>query len=175
MSDQQATGPSDASPASPPSPPPDTSWYAAAAAMETGPDVPPSEVTEPHRALGFGEAVGACLRQYGTFSGRAQRSEYWWWALFNLLVFVAVGLSRGVVGADATAVDVVAVIAGLALLLPNLAVTVRRLHDVDRSGWWILINFVPVVGSIILLVFAMLPGTPGENRFGLAPMPPSLV
>lgn len=174
MSDQQATGPSDATPASPASPPPDTSWYAAAAAMETGSDVPPSGVTEPHRALGFGEAVGACLRQYATFAGRAQRSEYWWWALFNLLVFVAVGLSRGVVGADATAADVVAVFAGLALLLPNLAVTVRRLHDIDRSGWWVLVGLVPVVGSIILLVFALLPGTPGENRFGLAPMPPSL-
>lgn len=172
MNDQQATGPSDTSP---PAPPPDTSWYAAAAAMETGSDAPPSGVTEPHRALGFGEAIGACLRKYSTFTGRSQRSEYWWWALFNLLVFVAVGLSGGVVGADATAVDVVAVIAALALLLPNLAVTVRRLHDIDRSGWWVLIGFVPVVGSIILLVFAMLPGTPGENRFGLAPMPPSLI
>ncbi len=144
--------------------------------METGTDAPSrGGVTEPHRALGFGEAVGACLRQYATFSGRAQRSEYWWWALFNTLVIGALVLSSGVAGADAAAQDMIAGVAVLVLLLPSLAVTVRRLHDIGRSGWWVLIGVVPVVGSIILLVFAMLPGTLGPNRFGPAPVPPSRI
>lgn len=139
------------------------------------------------------DAVKTCFRKYVDFSGRARRSEYWWWTLFSTvaqLVIVAVGLalifsalaaagttstdgspSTGALGALGVVAIVLFVVAGLfslATLLPGLAVTVRRLHDGDHSGWWILLSLVPV-GGFVLLVLEIMDGTPGPNRFGPSP------
>ncbi len=115
--------------------------------------------------MGFTEAVRSVLSDhYADFTGRASRSEYWWFALFSILVSIGISIARAIAG------DVVGGILGLlfvlALIVPSISVTVRRLHDSDRSGWWILIALVPMIGSLVLLVLMVLPGTPGENRFG---------
>ena len=106
-----------------------------------------------------------CWKKYVEFSGRARRKEYWMFTLFNILAMIAAGVVDGIIGTAGTIYGLY----GLAALLPGLAVSVRRLHDTDRSGWWILIAFIPVVGAIILLVFTCLDSTPGENRFGANP------
>src|SRR5258706_4153596 len=105
------------------------------------------------------------LKKYAVFSGRARRKEYWFFFLFNLIasmVLSAVDVAVGTMG-------ILSIIYGLALLIPSIAVGVRRMHDIDRSGWWLLIAFVPFIGVIVLLVFALLPGTAGDNRFGPDP------
>ena len=112
--------------------------------------------------MGFGEAVKTCFGKYVDFSGRASRSEYWWFYLFYIIVAVIAGLIDGLLETQFVGLIVV-----LAMLLPILAVGVRRLHDIDRSGWWLLIGFVPVIGGIVLLVFACLPSK-DPNRFGPA-------
>jgi uncharacterized membrane protein YhaH (DUF805 family) len=104
------------------------------------------------------DAVKTCFAKYVTFSGRARRSEYWWWALFYLIV--AVIFSGIGTAAHAPALGLVTIL----ILLPTLAVTIRRLHDTNRSGWWILIGLIPIVGSIILLVFTVQDSTPGPNN-----------
>jgi uncharacterized membrane protein YhaH (DUF805 family) len=114
----------------------------------------------------FGVAVRTCLTQYAGFSGRARRSEYWWFALFSFLVYLVASLLDAGIGAQ-----VFGVIAALGLLLPTLAVGCRRLHDTGRSGWWWLIGLVPFAGGIVLLVFACLDSEPGPNRFGPSPKP----
>lgn len=106
-----------------------------------------------------------CWKKYVDFSGRARRSEYWMFVLFNILAS-AVALLLDVILATPLAFSN---LYSLAVILPGLAVAVRRLHDTDRSGWWLLINFVPVVGGIVLLVFFCGNSTPGENRFGANP------
>lgn len=113
--------------------------------------------------MGFSTAVSACLSEYASFEGRARRSEYWWFSLFMLLVFiVAAGIGAVI------EVPIIFIIAALALLLPSLAGAVRRLHDTDKSGWWLLIGVLPF-GNIALLVFHCQDGTPGPNKFGPSP------
>lgn len=93
---------------------------------------------------------------------RSVRSEYWWFALFNIVALTAISL----LGALLHDHGVLYTLASLALFLPALAVGVRRLHDLDRSGWWLLVGFVPVIGTILLLVWFCTRGTTGPNRFG---------
>ena len=111
------------------------------------------------------------LRKYATFEGRARRKEYWFFILFNVLAVVVLGIIDVVLGTSSkeTGLGLLSGLYLLAVLLPALAVTVRRLHDTDRSGWWILINFIPVIGAFVLLIFTLLDGTPGSNRFGPSP------
>lgn len=113
------------------------------------------------------------LSQYVGFGGRARRAEYWWFFLFSLLVGIVTSILDSVLGTDfegsSTSGGVLNLIASLALLLPSLAVAVRRLHDTDRTGWWLLIGLIPLVGAIVLLVFFVQDGTPGPNRFGPSP------
>ena len=111
--------------------------------------------------MGFGEAISTCFRKYVDFNGRAVRSEYWFFALFQFLVLVALSIVDAVVGTG-----VLSTLGTLALLLPALAVGARRLHDTDKSAWWLLIGLIPLVGAIVLIVFFVQPGTPGANRFG---------
>jgi uncharacterized membrane protein YhaH (DUF805 family) len=116
--------------------------------------------------MNFTTAITTCFHKYVDFTARAIRSEYWYWVLFNVLAQIV-----------ATIVDVIIfghssiflAIVTLGLVLPSLAVAVRRLHDTDRSGWWILIALVPLVGAIILIVFMCQRGTVGPNRFGPEP------
>lgn len=118
-------------------------------------------------AVDFISAVKSCLGQYATFRGRAPRSEYWFFALFSVLVSVVAGIIDGVIG---NPINPATSIVTVALLVPGIAVAVRRLHDRDRSGWWYLLIFVPLVGAIVLLVWFCLKGTAGPNRFGDDPL-----
>lgn len=107
------------------------------------------------------------IKKYAVFSGRAERREYWFFTLFNLIFFTllyAFDLARlGETSADYIPLSM---IYALAVFLPNLAVTVRRLHDTGRSGWWTLIACVPVIGWIVLLAFLISDSQPGTNRYG---------
>ena len=119
--------------------------------------------------MSFMEAVKTCFSKYVDFTGRAPRSEFWWWVLFVIIVSVVLNIiDYGVLGADPAAggIAVLSSLWSLATLLPGLAVSVRRLHDTDRSGWWILIAFVPIIGFLVLLYFYIQNGTEGQNRFG---------
>lgn len=120
-----------------------------------------TEGSGPGRPMGFFEAISSCFSKYAQFSGRASRSELWYFALFYFLCALAVGGLEGIGSTDGSAAGLVF----LGFLLPSLAVAVRRLHDTDRSGWWLFIHFVPLVGAIVLLVFYCLAPTPGRNRF----------
>ena len=104
------------------------------------------------------------LKKYMVFEGRSRRQEYWMFLLVNLIItFVLALLSFGTLET----------IYGLAILIPSLAVTVRRLHDTDRSGWWILISLIPFLGALVLLYFCVLDSQPGSNQYG--PNPKSAV
>jgi uncharacterized membrane protein YhaH (DUF805 family) len=103
------------------------------------------------------------LRKYTVFSGRAGRPEYWWFTLANIIIVVVLDILGATVG---SILQVVGAIYGLAVFLPSLGVSIRRLHDTNRSGWWILIGIVPLIGWIVLLVFYCSAGTPGDNNYG---------
>jgi uncharacterized membrane protein YhaH (DUF805 family) len=110
------------------------------------------------------------LKKYAVFGGRSRRKEYWYFVLFSVIVSLVLSAIDALLGTfGSTNVGLLGGIYGLAVLIPSIAVSVRRLHDIDRTGWWVLIGLVPVIGTIVLLVFAVLDGTPGENRFGPNP------
>ncbi len=116
------------------------------------------------------------FKKYAVFSGRARRAEYWYFCLFNLLAVIALvfidafigGAMRGSSSTEAP-VGLLTVIYYLAMIIPMIAVTVRRLHDVGKSGWWIFISLVPVVGGIWLFVLTVMDSTPGDNQYGPNP------
>ena len=124
-------------------------------------------------------AVQTVLRKYAVFSGRASRSEFWWWVLALCLVSMALSLIEGAIFAPMLGYERVSPAAGqplgslfsIVVFLPALAVTVRRLHDTDHSGWWVLLGFIPIIGTLVLLWWYIQPGTEGDNRFG----PPEVV
>lgn len=107
------------------------------------------------------------LRQYADFSGRARRKEYWMFVLFNILIAVAIGIVEAML--LGLTFGVLSMIYGLAMLVPGLAVSVRRLHDTGRSGWWVLISLIPFIGVIVLLVFMATDGEQGTNQWGPNP------
>ena len=111
----------------------------------------------------------AALKKYATFEGRASRSEYWYFFLFNgLIQLVLVGLLL-VIPVLSPVINIVLIIYAIAMMLPSLAVVVRRLHDIGKSGWWYLIVFIPLIGFIVLLVFAVLDSELGNNKYGINP------
>ena len=113
--------------------------------------------------MSFPQAIEAGFKNYVNFSGRAVRSEYWFWVLFTGLGQIALTIIGMVIG-----ISVLTVLFALSTLLPGLAVSVRRLHDLDKAGWFLLFVLIPLVGAIILLVWACQEGTRGPNRFGPA-------
>jgi uncharacterized membrane protein YhaH (DUF805 family) len=115
--------------------------------------------------MGFGQAISSGFSNYVNFSGRACRSEYWYWILFIIIADIVAGIIDYAIG-----IQVVTGLFGLATLLPNLAVAIRRLHDLDRTGWWIFIGLIPLVGWIILIIWYCTRGTFGPNRFGPDPL-----
>jgi uncharacterized membrane protein YhaH (DUF805 family) len=115
--------------------------------------------------MNFGQAVSSGFSNYVNFSGRALRSEYWYWFLFVIIGSVVTVIIDNFIGFPVTNA-----IFGLAIILPGLAVTVRRLHDLDKSGWFILLGLIPLVGAIILIVWFCQKGTDGPNRFGPHPI-----
>ncbi|MBL8562935.1 MAG: DUF805 domain-containing protein [Gemmobacter sp.] len=138
--------------------------------------------------MGFKEAIETVLKQkYATFSGRASRSEYWWFVLFIMIValvlsgimMMGMDFTTGEMGTLAKLAAGLLVIFYLGVLIPSIAVAVRRLHDRNMSGWWYLgfiaLSFIPLVGfvaSIAMLVIFCLKGTDGDNRFGPDPLRP---
>ena len=108
----------------------------------------------------FGESIKTCFSKYADFSGRATRSEFWWWALFVTLASAASGIMS----------EVLSGVFSLAVLLPYLAVGARRLHDTDRSGWLQLIGLIPLIGWILLIVWFVQEGKE-PNRYGSTPGP----
>ena len=126
--------------------------------------------------MGFGEAVKSFWSHYSKFKGRSRRSEYWWIQLFLVLTNLAVAaIDLVLMNGDVERFiangggGIVGLIWILVTIVPALAVLVRRLHDTGKSGWWVLIGFVPLVGGIVLLVFTVLDSDSGENKFGESP------
>ena len=105
------------------------------------------------------------LKKYAVFSGRARRKEYWMFFLVNFIILLLLGLIEAALGLPA----VLTFLYTLAVLIPHIAVGVRRLHDTGRSGWWLLLSLVPLVGIFIVLFFLILDGQPGENSYGPNP------
>ena len=119
----------------------------------------------------------AVFRKYADFSGRARRMEYWMWVLMNIVIIIPAYILLLVLGMNEegpTAIGMIILgllgIYYLAILIPGLAVAIRRLHDSDKSGWFFLVNFIPGIGGLIFLILMILPGTQGDNRFGPDPL-----
>jgi uncharacterized membrane protein YhaH (DUF805 family) len=104
------------------------------------------------------------LNKYAVFTGQAQRAEYWYFVLFNFLFALGLDIFDHIIG-----IRILSSLYSLVVLIPGIAVAVRRLHDTDRSGWWLLINLIPVIGWIVCLVFLVQDSDPQENRFGPNP------
>lgn len=111
--------------------------------------------------MNFQDAVKSSLNKYAVFEGRASRSEYWWFFLFNITLYVA-----AIVLDSILSFGFLSMIVSLGLLAPSLAVGARRLHDINKSGWWQLLYLIPLIGFIIVLIFLVKQGDAGENRFG---------
>lgn len=113
--------------------------------------------------MNFVEAVRAGFRNYVRFDGRASRPEFWWWLLFAVLAALIVVSLDGTVFEESM---LLTLFVWLALVLPSVSVAVRRLHDTGRSGWWVLLSIIPVLGSLALLVLCLEEGDAGENQYG---------
>ena len=113
----------------------------------------------------------AALKKYATFSGRAQRSEYWYFVLFYFVIFIGLAIVDGITGSfdEEAGMGLLGSLFVIAMLIPSLAVGVRRLHDTNRSGWWLLVSIIPVIGLIVLVVFTIQDSQPGQNQFGPNP------
>lgn len=124
--------------------------------------------------MGFVEAVKSFYGRYVDFEGRSSRSEYWWVQLFYIIMaivlLIPVGLAASINEDIILLGAVPLIIFILAGILPMIAVTVRRFHDQDKSGWMYLLSFIPYVGGIVIIVFMCIGGTPGQNRFGADPL-----
>ncbi|MDF1608745.1 DUF805 domain-containing protein [Hoeflea sp. YIM 152468] len=117
--------------------------------------------------MDFQTAVRTCFQKYATVEGRARRSEYWWFFLFAFVANVILSLIDGVLFGNA---QVLSGIFGLAILLPSIAVGARRLHDTDRSAWWLLLILIPLIGFLVLLWWFVHKGTDGANQYGPDPL-----
>lgn len=111
------------------------------------------------------------FKKYATFSGRAQRAEYWYFFLFYILIFIGLSVVDSITGSFSAeaGMGLLGGIFALASLIPSIAVGVRRLHDTGRSGWWLLIALVPLIGAIVLLVFTVQDSAPSDNAYGPNP------
>ena len=105
------------------------------------------------------------LKKYAVFNGRARRQAFWMFFLFNFII----GLVLAILEAIVPVIRFIGIIYGLGVLIPYLAVGVRRLHDTGRTGWWLLIGLIPIVGEIVLLIFFVLDSQPGDNKYGPNP------
>lgn len=126
-----------------------------------------------NRQMTFGGAISTCFSKFADFSGRANLAEYWWFALFNLLVYVCVLILIFISGLSSTSVDgasagavVLFYIPMLILLIPNLSVTIRRLHDAGHPGSYFFFNFIPIIGPFIIFIYALQPSEELDNKYG---------
>lgn len=113
------------------------------------------------------------LKNYAVFGGRARRKEYWYFILFNLLALLGLGFIDGVIGTIdlESGMGLLSGIYSLAVLIPSIAVSVRRLHDTNRSGWWFLLYLIPFIGGLILLIFMVMDSQQSDNQYGPNPKP----
>ena len=118
--------------------------------------------------MGFSESIRTCLNKYIDFNGRASRPEFWWFFLALGVLWIALDVVNRTTGSSVAAVAELTAV--LALLFPALAVGARRLHDIDRTGWWQLIDLVPILGFVVLVIFMAKAGDDGPNRYGDPPM-----
>ena len=111
------------------------------------------------------------LKNYAVFRGRAQRQEYWYFFLFNILISIAFSFVDTLLATPGTeeGAGVLGTIYSLAVLIPSIAVGVRRLHDTGRTGWWMLIGLIPLIGALVLIYFFVLDSQPGTNEYGVNP------
>ncbi len=111
------------------------------------------------------------LNKYAVFNGRARRKEYWFFVLFNVLISLLLSIADGLTGTlnPLTGVGVLGGVYMIAIMIPSIAVAVRRLHDTGRSGWWLLISLIPIVGGLVLLYFLVLDSDPESNEYGECP------
>ena len=121
----------------------------------------------------FTQSISSGFSNYVNFSGRSGRSEYWYWVLFYLLAYIVLVIAAGVLGAmgGETIAVVVQLVFAVAVFLPSIAVCVRRFHDIDKSGWWVLIGLIPLIGPLVVLYFMVQPSDESDNRFGPVPEP----
>jgi uncharacterized membrane protein YhaH (DUF805 family) len=145
--------------------------------------LPPLEL--PHYGIGFVDAVKRAFKKYATFTGRASRSEYWWWTLFTFITYLVLGLLTYVVGIATSrdggrtpgllAVPLIILFAvfALGIIVPTLALTVRRLHDAGYSGLLALLFLVPYVGGLIIMIFALMPSSPAGAKYDPVPATPA--
>lgn len=116
--------------------------------------------------MSFQEAISSGLSRYFDFDTRSSRSEYWYWVLFAILLSIVAGVIDSIIF-DA---PILRSLVTLGLLIPGIAVSVRRLHDIGRSGWWYLIALIPAIGALVLIYWFVQPGTPGSNEYGDNPL-----
>ena len=111
------------------------------------------------------------LKKYAVFSGRARRKEYWFFTLFNIIASIVLALMDGAMGSLSASggFGLLSGIYALAVFIPSLAVLIRRLHDTGRTGWWVLLCFIPLIGFIVILVFLVLDSDPDANEYGPNP------
>ena len=119
--------------------------------------------------MGMMEAVQLFFKNYVNFQGRSRRAEYWWPVLLNIIVIIPLYLMMISGGALAGLGGLLYLVYILAVFLPGIAVVVRRLHDLDKSGWWYFIGLVPLIGGLLLLYWFCQPGTVGPNTYGADP------
>lgn len=114
--------------------------------------------------MSFSEAVKDGFDHYVNFEGRASRSSFWWWVLFVIIVSIVANIID-----SAADIAIFSIIVSLGLFLPGLSKAIRRLHDTGRSGWWVLIGLIPLIGFIVLLIFYLEKSEPADNQYGPAP------
>jgi uncharacterized membrane protein YhaH (DUF805 family) len=148
-------------------------------------DTVPPPLDRPYYGIGFGGAVARGFKKYATFTGRASRSEYWWWTLFTFLTYLVLGLLAYAVGITtsrdggrtpgllALPLIILFAVFALGIIVPTLALTVRRLHDAGYSGLYALLLLIPYVGSLIILIFALLPSSPAGAKYDPVPVAPA--
>ncbi len=115
----------------------------------------------------FAYAVTKGFTWYFNFKERSARYEFWYWTLFSFVLNLVAGIADGSLASGDT--GLLSSVVSLALFIPGLAVAVRRMHDIGRTGWWVLINFIPLLGNAVFIYFAVQPSEPNFNRFGENP------
>lgn len=121
------------------------------------------------KIMNFEQAISSGFQNYVSFTGRAQRSAFWYWMLFMVIVSICLSVLDSAVFPQILW-SPLSTVFSLAVLLPGIAVTARRLHDIDKFGWWQLLVIIPIIGWIILIIWEVRVGTDGDNRFGPDPL-----
>jgi len=111
----------------------------------------------------------SALKKYAVFSGRSQRAEYWYFALFTNIINIALAVIGPIAGYNPTVLMSLFYLYNLAIMIPGLAVSIRRLHDIGKSGWMLLVPLIPLIGPIWLLVLMATDSNPGDNKYGPNP------